>query len=96
MSKIAKLAKISAGVVSYRVGSDKELTKAVVAHVAELACDMMVPQIVVQPTVSEAPPAYLMANLEFMRLHRSPALLRSSPTATPRTAKHGSKIRRVF
>lgn len=74
MSKIAKLAKISTGVISYHFGSKDELIKAVVAHVAKLAVDMMVPRITAQPTASEALRAYLTANLEFMRLHPQPVL----------------------
>lgn len=74
MSKIAKLAKISTGVISYHFGNKDELIKAIVAHVTKLAVDMMIPQIVAQPTASEALRAYLTTNLEFMRLHRQPLL----------------------
>ncbi|GGV36522.1 TetR family transcriptional regulator [Actinomadura cremea] len=74
LSKIAKLAKISTGVISYHFGSKDELIKAVVAHVAKLAVDMMVPQITAQPTASEALRVYLTTNLEFMRLHPQPVL----------------------
>lgn len=74
MAKIAKLAKISTGVISYHFGSKDELIKAVVHAVAQIATDLMVPRIVAQATATEALRAYLESNLEFMRLYRKPLL----------------------
>lgn len=74
MARIAKQAKISTGVISYHFGGKAQLTQAVVAEVARLATDLMIPRILAQPTAAEALRAYIESNLEFMRLHRKPLL----------------------
>ncbi|QFY07132.1 TetR family transcriptional regulator [Nonomuraea phyllanthi] len=74
MARIARQAKISAGAISYHFGGKNQLIEAVVAEVARLATDMMVPRILAQPTATLALRAYLESNLDFMRLHRKPLL----------------------
>ncbi|MGN9838058.1 TetR/AcrR family transcriptional regulator [Nonomuraea sp. H19] len=74
MARIAKQAGISTGVISYHFGGKDQLIQAVVAEVARLATDMMVPRILAQATASEGLRAYIESNLEFMRLHRQPLL----------------------
>ncbi|NUO97030.1 MAG: TetR family transcriptional regulator [Nonomuraea sp.] len=74
MARIARQAKISTGVISYHFGGKQQLIEAVVAEVARLATDMMVPRILAQPTAAEGLRAYIESNLEFMRLHREPLL----------------------
>ncbi|GAA3215022.1 TetR/AcrR family transcriptional regulator [Nonomuraea helvata] len=74
LARIAKQAKISTGVISYHFGGKIQLIEAVVAEVARLATDMMVPRILAQPTATEALRAYLEGNLDFMREHRKPLL----------------------
>lgn len=74
MTKIAKLAKISPGVISYHFGGKDELIKAVVTHVVELATGLMIPRIMAQTTAAAALTAYIESNLEFMRLHRNPLI----------------------
>lgn len=74
MAKIAELAKITPGLISYHFGNKDELIDAVVAHVVKLATDLMVPRIMAQTTASDALRVYIETNLEFMRLHRDPLL----------------------
>ncbi|UBU15648.1 TetR/AcrR family transcriptional regulator [Nonomuraea gerenzanensis] len=74
LAKIAKRAKISTGVISYHFGGKDQLIQAVVADVAKLATDLMIPRILAQPTATEGLRAYIESNLEFMRLHRKPLL----------------------
>lgn len=74
LARIAKLAKISTGVISYHFGSKDELIRAVVAEVARIATEMMEPRIVAQPTATDALRVYIEANLEFMRAHPKPLL----------------------
>lgn len=74
MARIAKQAKISTGVISYHFGGKDQLTQAVVAEVAKLATDLMVPRILAQPTAAEGLRAYIESNLDFMREHRKPLL----------------------
>ncbi|AQZ65763.1 hypothetical protein BKM31_33715 [[Actinomadura] parvosata subsp. kistnae] len=74
MARIAEQARISTGVISYHFGGKRQLIEAVVAEVAKLATDMMVPRILAQPNATEALRAYLESNLEFMRVHRKPLL----------------------
>ncbi|WP_157247780.1 TetR/AcrR family transcriptional regulator [Nonomuraea typhae] len=74
MTQIAKLAKITPGVISYHFGSKDELIKAVVGHVVELATGLMVPRIMAQTTAATALAAYIESNLDFMRVHRKPLL----------------------
>jgi AcrR family transcriptional regulator len=74
LARIAKQAKISTGVISYHFGGKQQLIEAVVAEVARLATDLMLPRILAQPTPTEGLRAYLESNLEFMRLHRKPLL----------------------
>ncbi|WP_181449368.1 TetR/AcrR family transcriptional regulator [Nonomuraea aridisoli] len=74
MARIAKQAKISAGVISYHFGGKAQLIKAVVSEVARMATDMMVPRILAQPTATEGLRAYVESNLDFMRQHRKPLL----------------------
>ncbi|MEU8355144.1 TetR/AcrR family transcriptional regulator [Nonomuraea sp. NPDC048882] len=74
MARIAKQAKISSGVISYHFGGKDQLIQAVVAEVAKLAIDLMLPRILAQPSATEALHAYIEGNLEFMRLHRKPLL----------------------
>ncbi|MEV5495203.1 TetR/AcrR family transcriptional regulator [Nonomuraea fuscirosea] len=74
MARIAKQAKISSGVISYHFGGKDPLIQAVVAEVAKLATDLMLPRILAQPSATEALRAYIEGNLEFMRLHRKPLL----------------------
>ncbi|MFI7634429.1 TetR/AcrR family transcriptional regulator [Nonomuraea sp. NPDC049400] len=74
LARIARQAKISTGVISYHFGGKQQLIEAVVAEVARLATDLMVPRILAQPTATEALRAYLESNLDFMREHRKPLL----------------------
>ncbi|MEV0591011.1 TetR/AcrR family transcriptional regulator [Nonomuraea cavernae] len=74
LARVARLAKISTGVIPYHFGGKAQLIQAVVAEVARLATDMMVPRILAQPTATEGLRAYIEGNLEFMRLHRKPLL----------------------
>ncbi|GAA2205809.1 TetR family transcriptional regulator [Nonomuraea monospora] len=74
LARIARQAKISTGVISYHFGGKSPLIQAVVAHVAKLATDLMVPRILAQPTAAQGLRAYLESNLEFMRVHRKPLL----------------------
>ena len=74
LSEIAKLAKISTGVISYHFDGKDELIQAVVAEVAGIATDLMTPRIVAQATATDALRVYIEANLEFMRLHPKPLL----------------------
>ncbi|SDG92853.1 DNA-binding transcriptional regulator, AcrR family [Nonomuraea jiangxiensis] len=74
LARIAKQAKISTGVISYHFGGKQQLIEAVVAEVAKLATDLMLPRILAQPTATEGLRAYIESNLEFMRLHRKPLL----------------------
>ncbi|GGO22499.1 TetR/AcrR family transcriptional regulator [Microbispora bryophytorum] len=74
MAKVAQLARITPGLISYHFGSKDELIAAVVAYVVKLATDLMVPRITAQKTASEALRVYFETNLEFMRLHREPLL----------------------
>lgn len=74
LAKIAKLAGISPGSISYHFGSKDELIQAVVTEVARLATDLMVPGIVAQQNATDALRVYLELNLEFMRRHRRPLL----------------------
>ncbi|MET9247964.1 TetR/AcrR family transcriptional regulator [Nonomuraea sp. NPDC003709] len=74
LAKIAQLAKISPGSISYHFGSKDELIQAVVSEVARLATEMMEPAIVAQPTATDALRVYLETNLAFMGRHRKPLL----------------------
>jgi AcrR family transcriptional regulator len=74
MARIAGQAKISTGVISYHFGGKQQLIEAIVAEVARLATDLMVPRILAQPTATEGLRAYIEGNLDFMRLHRKPLL----------------------
>ncbi|WP_371784608.1 TetR/AcrR family transcriptional regulator [Streptosporangium subroseum] len=74
LAKIAKLAKVSTGVISYHFDGKDELIQAVVAEVAGIATDLMTPRIVAQATATDALRVYIEANLEFMRLHPKPLL----------------------
>ncbi|MFC6080644.1 TetR/AcrR family transcriptional regulator [Sphaerisporangium aureirubrum] len=74
LAKIAKLAKVSTGVILYHFGSKDELIRAVVDEVARIATGMMVPRIMAQTTAADALRAYIETNLEFMRLHPRPLI----------------------
>ncbi|WP_432925419.1 TetR/AcrR family transcriptional regulator [Microbispora sp. CA-135349] len=74
LARIAKLAKISTGVISYHFGSKDELIRAVVAEVARIATEMVEPRIVAQANATDALRVYIEANLEFMRAHPKPLL----------------------
>ncbi|MEO3883972.1 TetR/AcrR family transcriptional regulator [Nonomuraea sp. B5E05] len=74
LARIAEQAKISTGVISYHFGGKKQLIEAVVAEVARVATDLMVPRILAQSTASDGLRAYIEGNMEFMRLHRKPLL----------------------
>lgn len=74
LAKIARRARISTGVISYHFGGKTQLIQAVVAEVAKLATDLMIPRILAQPTAAEGLRAYIESNLDFMRLHRKPLL----------------------
>ncbi|MEU0569493.1 TetR/AcrR family transcriptional regulator [Nonomuraea sp. NPDC005983] len=74
MAKIAKLAKVTPGLISYHFGGKDELIEAVVAHVVKLATDLMLPRILAQTTATDALRAYFESNLEFMHRHRKPLL----------------------
>lgn len=74
LSRIARKAGISTGVISYHFGSKAQLLEAVLNEVARMATELMVPRILAQPTAAEGLRAYLESNLEFMRTHRQPLL----------------------
>jgi AcrR family transcriptional regulator len=74
LARIAKLAGLSAASISYHFGSKDELIQAVVAEVAKLATDLMVPPILAQTNATDALRVYLELNLEFMGRHRIPVL----------------------
>ncbi|WP_169789252.1 TetR/AcrR family transcriptional regulator [Nonomuraea candida] len=74
LARIAERAGISTGVISYHFGGKTQLIQAIVAEVAKLATDLMVPRILAQPTAALGLRAYIEGNLEFMRLHRKPLL----------------------
>lgn len=74
MARIAKLAGITPGLISYHFGGKDELLDAVVVHVVRLATDLMVPMILQQDTAAGALRVLFESNLEFMRVHRAPLL----------------------
>lgn len=74
LAKIAKLAKVSTGVIIYHFGSKDELIRAVVEEVARIATEMMVPRIMAETTATGGLRAYIESNLDFMRLHPLPLL----------------------
>ncbi|MFC7649884.1 TetR/AcrR family transcriptional regulator [Streptosporangium lutulentum] len=94
LSRIAKLAKVSTGVISYHFGGKDELIQAVVAEVAGIATELMTPRIVSQATAADALRVYIEANLEFMRLHPAAARARGDRHSQPCERRRPGPLRR--
>lgn len=69
MARIAARARVSVGVISYHFGNKAGLIDAVVGEVERSAVELMVPQIVSQPTATAGLRKLITSNLEFMQLH---------------------------
>ncbi|WP_203988758.1 TetR/AcrR family transcriptional regulator [Sphaerisporangium rufum] len=104
LAKIAELAELSPGSISYHFGSKDELIQAVVAEVAMMATSMMEPAIVAQSTATDALRVYFETNLAFMDRHRKPlfALVEivthacgGTETPGPYAAQHETALRDI-